>query len=113
MLPTRKCYNAGRCMSFPPLQCRPTDAQDFSFYRHFPGIGNLECSEVSHYEGAENPYDLNPHLTHSHDAESFGHGGSGNISHDLSREPEAEDTHNPLSRYLHGLGGGGNGEVKY
>ena len=74
------------------------------------------CSEVPHCEGAGNSHDVNhPHSTHSHDAESFSRSGSGNISRDHLREAGAKNMRNPLPRFLHGLGGGGNpkGEVKY
>ncbi|KAF8477696.1 hypothetical protein DFH94DRAFT_755029 [Russula ochroleuca] len=54
------------------------------------GFGNLVYGEVPHREGARNRHRANhPHATHSHDAESFGRGGSGNISRDPPRKSGA------------------------
>ena len=88
------------------------------FFRHSSGrggVGNLTSGEVPHREGTGNPHGVNhPHLTHNHDAESFGRGGSGNISRDHSRDPGAtgKNTRNPVSEFLHGLTHGGSGNVK-
>jgi hypothetical protein len=89
--------------------CGPADHGNFFvlFFRHSSGrggVGNLTAGEVPHREGAGNPHGVHhPHATHTHDAESFGRGGSGNISRDHSREPGAKDTHH--GGHGHGLSG--------
>ncbi|KAF8461566.1 hypothetical protein DFH94DRAFT_671918 [Russula ochroleuca] len=77
------------------------------------GVGNLTAGEAPYREGSLNPHGVNhPHATHSHDAESFGRGGSGNIYRDPSREPGVKNTRNPLSGFLHGLAHGSGGNSK-
>jgi len=77
------------------------------------GVGNVTAGEAPQREGGLNPHGVNhPHATHSHDAESFGRGGSGNISRDPSREPGVKNTRNPLSGFLHGLAHGSGGNSK-
>jgi hypothetical protein len=71
------------------------------------GTGNLTAGEVPHREGAVHPHGANhPHASHSHDAESFGRGGRGNISRDASREPGPKNAHTGLSGVLHSVTSG-------
>jgi hypothetical protein len=55
----------------------------FFFSRHSVGrggAGNLTAGQLPHSEGAVNPHGANhPHATHSHQVDSVGRGGRGNI----------------------------------
>ncbi|KAH9995894.1 hypothetical protein BJV74DRAFT_828860 [Russula compacta] len=52
------------------------------------GFANLTHGEVPHLEAPVNPHGADhPHGTHTHEYESSGRGGSGNISREHSREP--------------------------
>jgi hypothetical protein len=106
------------CFFFSFSKCRPADHGSYChiFFRHSSGrggVGNVTAGEAPQREGGLNPHGVNhPHATHSHDAESFGRGGSGNISRDPSREPGVKNTRNPLSGFLHGLAHGSGGNSK-
>lgn len=90
----------------------PPDTGTFFFVssRHSSGrggTGNVTAGEVPHREGGVHPHGANhPHASHSHDAESFGRGGRGNISRDASREPGPKNAHTGLSGVLHSVTSG-------
>jgi len=56
------------------------------------GVANLTPGEVPYTDRGVNPHAANhPHLSHTHDLESTGRGGAGNIDRSRSREPSDKD----------------------
>jgi hypothetical protein len=98
-------------LSFSNVGPPDTEFYYVSFSRHSSGrggTGNLTAGEIPHREGVINPHGANhPHNSHDHSTESFGRGGSGNISRDHSREPGVRETHHkPLSGLMHSVTAG-------
>ncbi|KAI0259985.1 hypothetical protein BC834DRAFT_902893 [Gloeopeniophorella convolvens] len=86
------------------------DESERAAHQHAPGVhstgrgglANLTAGALPHSEGAVHPHAADhPHVTHSHEYESTGRGGAGNISR--SRSQSRDPSHKEPGHKDHGL----------